>query len=502
MTSGASPDIVIIGSGMGGATIAHGLAPSGARILILERGRQLAAGPECRDARAVFQRGAFLTSEEWYDRAGRPFRPGNYYYVGGNTKLYGAVLTRFRERDFEAVEHLDGTSPAWPISYAELEPYYDRAEALFAVRGDAAQDPTEPERSSAYPYPPVPDEPAIAAVRERLRTAGLHPYTLPLGVDIDRWLANGSTPWDSFPDARTGKMDAETAALASALRHDNVSLATEANVRRLIVGPDRRVETVEYEKDGLVHRVAPALVILSAGAVKSAALLLASAGAHAPDGVANSSGAVGRYFMTHHTTVMLTIDPRFRNDSVSQKTLGIHDFYLADGNDPPLGHAQLLGRLSGAILKPQVRWAPEGFLGMVAGRSVDWYLVSEDLPHADSRVSLDGERVIVHWERTNMAAHRRFAAKMRALFRAAGFPIILARELGHQVVVHQCGTVRIGTDPATAPLDPWCRSFDHPNLFVVDASFMPSAAALNPSLTIAAQALRVAGHIRSTDLAA
>jgi choline dehydrogenase-like flavoprotein len=498
----ASPDVVIIGSGMGGATIANGLAGSGARILILERGEQLAARPEARDARAIFQRGAFRTSEEWYDRAGRPFTPGNYYYAGGNTKLYGAVLTRFRERDFEAIEHLDGLSPAWPFPYGELEPFYTRAEALFAVRGDGKQDQTEPPRSGGYPFGPVPDEPAVAEVRERLSAAGAAPYTLPLGIDIEQWLKNGQTPWDSFPDTRAGKMDAETAALLPALRHANVTLETGALATRLVAGQGGRIEAVEYRKDGETRRATAKIVVLSAGAVKSAALLLASANDQALDGVANRSGMVGRNFMNHNTTILLAIDPRFRNEAIYQKTLGINRFYFGEAGGPPLGHAQLLGRLSGAILKSQVRLLPEWVLERFTRHSIDWYLVSEDLPHLDSRVTLDGDRVVVHWDRTNLAAHRRFVARMREVFRAAGFPLVLARESGHQVVVHQCGTVRMGTDPATAPLDPFCRSFDHGNLFVVDASFMPSSAALNPALTIAAQAIRVADHIRANDLAA
>jgi choline dehydrogenase-like flavoprotein len=496
--SSASPDLVIIGTGIGGATLAHGLAASGADILLLERGRQLEPRPECRDPRAIFQRGFFRDAERWYDREGRPFSPGNYYYLGGNSKFYGAVLIRLREADFAALEHEEGVSPAWPIAYADLEPYYGRAERLYQVRGSAGDDPTEPPRSAPYPHPPVPDEPPIAALRQRLARIGLHPASLPLGVDIERWLAHGSTPWDAFPDTRTGKMDAETCALMPALEHPNLRLETGARVVRLVARADGRIEAVDYVKEGERRRVTPRLVALCAGAVMSAAILLGSA----EGGLANRSGAVGRHFMNHNLTAMLAIDPGFRNDSVYQKTVGFNDFYFDDGaGGPPLGNVQLLGKLSAPILKAQMPWLPEAALAVLARRSVGWLLMSEDLPDPQSRVRLDGERIVLEWRQTNLAGHRRLVKVMRERFRAAGFPLALTKAFDRRTTSHQCGTVRFGSDPATAPLDPWCRAFDHPNLFVVDAGFMPSSAAVNPALTIAAQALRVADHIRATELA-
>jgi choline dehydrogenase-like flavoprotein len=495
--SGASPDLVIVGSGIGGATLAHGLASSGADILVLERGQRLEPRPECRDPRAIFQRGFFRDPECWYDGDGRPFSPGNYYYIGGNSKFYGAVLIRLREADFSALEHEEGISPAWPIGYADLEPYYDRAERLYQVRGTGDEDPTEPPRSAPYPHPPVPDEPPIAEVRQRLKRIGLHPASLPLGVDIERWLAHGGTPWDAFPDTRSGKMDAETCALLPALEHPNLRLETGARVVRLIAGPSGRIDAVDYVKDGERCRVTPRLVALSAGAVMSAAILLASA----EGGLANRSGAVGRHFMNHNLTAMLAIDPGYRNDSVYQKTIGFNDFYFDDGaGGPPLGNVQLLGKLSAPILKAQLPWLPEAALALLARRSVGWLLMSEDLPDPQSRVRLDGERIVLEWRQTNLGGHRRLVARMRERFRAAGFPLALTKAFDRRTTSHQCGTVRFGSDPATSPLDPFCRAFDHPNLFVVDAAFMPSSAAVNPALTIAAQALRVADHIRATEL--
>lgn len=339
----------------------------------------------------------------------------------------------------------------------------------------------------------MPDEPAIAEVRARMAAAGLTPFSLPLGVDITRWMAKAAIPFDAYPNVDAGKMDAESCGLAAALSDPDVSLVTGARVTRLVAGEGGAVTAVEVEKDGAVHRLTPRIVVLSAGAVQSAALLLRS-------GLANRSGQVGRNFMNHNSSALIAIDPRWRNTAVYQKTLGINDFYLSDGRGGrPLGNVQLLGRVTAPILKANVPLAPEWALGPMAARAVDWYLMSEDLPDPESRITLNGERIVLTWKRSNMRAHRRLAEVMRERCRAAGFPIVLVKAFDRRTPSHQCGTVRFGTDGATAPLDTFCRAFDHPNLFVVDASFLPTSAAVNPSLTVAAQALRVADHVLSED---
>ncbi|MGO8799715.1 MAG: FAD-dependent oxidoreductase [Roseiarcus sp.] len=504
MTASDDIDVVVIGSGMGGATLAAGLAPTGARIVVLERGERLADRPETRDARAIFQQGVFRPNETWFDAAGAPFNPGNYYFVGGNSKFYGAVLIRFRAEDFRPIQYAEGQTPGWPFDYDELEPWYGRAEALYEVRGRLGDDPTEPRHSAPYPFPPVPDEPAIAAVRERLARAGMRPFRLPLGVDIARWLARAPTPWDAFPNADAGKMDAETCGLKAALAHDNVSLETGARVMRLETdAAGKRIEAVVYEKDGATHRLNPRFVALAAGAVNSALLLLASANAAMPAGLANRTDQVGRHFMNHNSSAALAIDPFTPNDAIYQKTIGVNDFYLDDGRGgPPLGNVQLLGKISGAILKSQLRLAPEAALELMARRAVDFYLMSEDLPSPDSRVRLDGSRVVLDWRPSNMAAQNGLVARMREVLRAAGFPVVLVKPFDRRTPSHQCGTIRMGADPAKAAVDPHCRAFDHPNLFVVDASVLPTSAGVNPALTIAALALRAADHIRTTELAA
>ena len=497
-----SPDIVIIGSGVGGATVAAGLASSGASILILEAGDHIADRPENRDQRAIFQRGHFRPKEMWYEHGGEPFNPGNYYNVGGTSKFYGAVLVRYRREDFFEMQHREGVSPAWPFPYEELEPWYSRAEQLFQVRGALGQDPTEPHHSEPYPFPPIPDEPAIAGVRAKLKASGMHPYSLPLGVDIDRWLAKARTPWDAHPNSNDGKMDAETTALAQALRHETVRLQTKSRVTRLETSADgRRIETVHYQQDGAAKSVSPKLVILAAGAVQSSVLLLRSANDRFKVGLANTSDQVGRNFMNHNSSAVLAISPLYRNDSIYQKTFGFNDFYLSDGEGgPPLGNVQLLGRISGAILKANMPSLPEWLLNRISAHAIDFYAMSEDIPHPESRIMVDGDRIVLKWHRTNWDAHLDLVRKLKAVLRKSGFPLVLSRPFDKRTPSHQCGTVKMGNDPATAPLDIYCRAYDHQNLFVVDASCLPTSAAVNPALTVAAQALRVADHIRAKDL--
>ncbi|MBB3397470.1 MULTISPECIES: GMC family oxidoreductase [unclassified Rhizobium] len=499
----STPDIIIIGSGVGGSTVAAGLAATGAEILILEAGDFIADRPENRDQRAIFQRGHFRPKEVWYEADGTAFNPGNYYNVGGNSKFYGAVLSRYRREDFEEIRHREGVSPAWPFPYEVLEPWYSRAERMYEVRGNLGDDPTEPAHSSNYDYPAVPDEPPIADVRARLKAKGLHPFSLPLGVNIDAWLSKAKTPWDAHPNSRDGKMDAETAALLKALEYPNVRLETNAKVMKLEADGNGRIERVRYRKNGEDLAVGPKLVILSAGAVQSAVLLLRSADMRHPNGLANSSNQVGRNFMNHNSSAVIAVSPTYRNGSIYQKTFGFNDFYLSDGNGgPPLGNVQLLGRISAKVLKGSLPWAPEWLLQNITGHAIDFYAMSEDIPHPESRVTVDGERIVLQWQRTNWDAHLELVGKLKAVLKSIGFPIVLSKPFDKRTPSHQCGTVRIGNDPASAPLDPYCRSYDHQNLFVVDASFLPTSAAVNPALTVASQALRVADHIASKDLRA
>ena len=487
-----APDVIIIGSGIGGATLAATLAPTGNRILILERGDHLTPSAQDRSDAAIFADGFFRPDEEWLDGTGKSFNPGNYYYVGGNSKFYGAVLIRYRREDFSPVAHIGGTTPGWPLSYDELEPSYATAEALYQVRGRIGQDPTEPPHSTAYPHPPVPDEAPIAALRKRLAKVGLHPSPLPLGVDLAQWLARARTPWDAFPDTTGGKMDAETAALKVALRHGNVRLRTKARVTSLQTGTSGRITGVELSGGDVL--TAP-VVVLAAGAIQSAALLLASADGDHPNGLANRSDQVGRNFMNHNCSAVLALHPLWRNDSVYQKTLMVNDYYLTGGpQGKPLGNIQLLGKISGTILAATTT-LPRCFANWIARHSVDLYAMSEDLPNPESRVTLKQGQIVLDWKRSNWETHLALVAKLKAKLRQAGYPVVLSRPFDRRTPSHQCGTARMGHDPATSVVDSFCRSHDHANLFITDASVLPTSAAVNPALTVAALAIRAAHHI-------
>ena len=492
-------DVVIIGSGMGGATLAAKLAPSGRRIVILERGKRLLPSATDRDATAIFEHGVYRPNEEWLDGKDRPFNPGNYYCVGGNSKFYGAVLIRYREADFEPVAHAGGQTIGWPIPYSELEPDYLSAEHLYQVRGSVGEDPTEPKRSGAYLHSAVLDEPDIADLRKRLKTVGLCPASLPLGVDIDRWFAAGKTPWDAHPDTCGGKMDAETIGIKTALSYPNVELRTECEVTRLVTDPSGQVTAVEYREKQTNKTISAPLFALAAGAVQSAALLLKSASDAFPAGVANQSDQVGRNFMNHNCSAVLALHPLRRNRSIYQKTLMVNDFYLQDGSGRgPLGNIQLLGKISGPILTSGSR-LPRWAAGWIADRSFDFYAMSEDLPNPDSRITIRNGKIRLDWQRSNWAAHENLVATLKSHLKRAGFPIVLSQAFDRKTPSHQCGTARMGQDAASSVVDTHCRAHDHHNLFIVDASVLPTSAAVNPALTVAALAIRAARHINTTE---
>ncbi|MDE3009525.1 MAG: GMC family oxidoreductase [Pseudomonadota bacterium] len=502
-------DVVIVGSGVGGSAVALQLAGSGLRVLVLERGPHLPREPQNRDPEAVFVDLRYRTRETWSDGQAR-FRPGQYYFVGGHTKFYGAAMFRLRSADFQELAHEEGHSPAWPIAYADLESWYGMAEGLFGVRGLAGRDPTEPPRSAPYPHPPVPHEPVLARIEAALLAQGLHPFPMPTAVDLGS--SGGASgrcercgTCDAFPCMIDAKGDAETCLLRPALRAGNVTLRSEARVERLLTdATGRRIVAVELAREGgASERIAADVFVLSAGAINSAALLLRSATGRHPRGLANSSDVVGRHYMNHNCTALMALHPWRRNPTRFPKTLAVNDFYSHEdgpqGSGVPFGNLQLLGKIREPMLRNAMpSWVPRAARSWLADHSVDWYVMSEDLPHPDSRVSVlpDGG-IELRWKRTNLGPHRRWVEKARDILRRTGYPVVISRPFGTDTPSHQCGTVRFGTDPLSSALDPWCKAWDHDNLYVVDASFMPSSAAVNPALTVAAQALRVGSHLRS-----
>ena len=500
-------DVVIIGSGLGGGTVAHTLSTTAASILIIERGDFIPQEAENWSPHAVWGELRYRTTERWLDGRGKEFLPYTHYCVGGNSKFWGSVLYRLRREDFGELQHLGGISPAWPVTYETLAPYYDRAERLYSVHGEDGLDPTEPPREP-FPYPPIEHQGRIAVVVERLRELGLHPSHLPLGLlrpgEPDGCILCNTC--NSYPCKLRAKSDADVCGVSPAIEHDAVTLWTNSYAERLLTnGAGNKVIAAEVVRDGESVRVEASLFVVSCGAVNSAALLLRSASSAHKDGLANSSGLVGRNYMAHLATMLGGFMPP-RHDTVFQKTVAINDYYLRGPDaDYPLGQIQSQGRSNAVIAKaggpPAARRVPAWAYNAWFARGVEWLAMSEDLPSPDNRVTLTSDgRIQLQWEALNAEAHRELVAVTRRLLRKAGFWYVLPISLGVVNTTHQCGTAVFGTDPTTSVLDTWCRSHDVDNLFVVDASFFPSSAAVNPGLTIVAQALRAADHIKDTHL--
>ncbi|WP_183719850.1 GMC family oxidoreductase [Rhizobium sp. BK060] len=495
------PDVIVIGSGAGGGTLTKTLADLGVSVLLVERGGPVPREFENWQVDTVFNKKKYSPFETWLDRGGNTFRPSAWYNVGGSTKFFGTVMTRLRARDFEEVEHAEGTSPAWPFRYDELEPFYGKAEFLFGVHGDPALDPSEPFRTTALPYGPVGSEPFVARVTEKLKARGLHPFPLPVAVDLHpggKCIRCGTC--DGFPCATGGKNDAETRCVEPALKTGRVTLWTKAQATRLIMDTEtRRIHAVEIEHEGMIKSVSAKVIVLSAGAVNSALLLLRSANGAMPNGLANSSGVVGKNYMTHNLTTFMAVSSE-KNPTRFQKTLAFNDYY--DGDEEfrfPMGNVQTLGKLQAGMLVAGAKYLPQ-FIGReLTKRSLDLLVTSEDLPHAANKVSLNGSTVQISVTANNMTGHKRLNKKLTKLLREIGFPLVLSKTLPVNFTAAQCGTIRMGSSPQTAALDGHCRSYDHSNLFVVDASFFPSSGAVNPALTIAAQSIRVGEHIAKSE---
>lgn len=518
MTHRTHYDVIIIGAGAGGGTLAYRLARTGRSILLLERGGYVPREKDNWDPHAVNVEAKYNTKEVWRDSEGNELHPHTNYCVGGNTKFYGAALFRLRKEDFGELKHHGGISPAWPITYEDLEPYYTEAEHLYHVHGQRGEDPTDPPTSVPYPHPPISHEPRLQQLSDDFARLGLHPFHVPLGVMLDESSPRTSPcircdTCDGFPCLIHAKADAQVCAVDPALRHANVTLLTEAKVERLETDPSGRSVTrvvVSLHDTSLEFR--SSLVVVACGAINSAALLLRSANEKHPHGLANSSGVVGRHYMGHVNSVLMAVS-KCPNPTTFQKTLAVNDFYFGSPDWPhPMGHISFVGKLDAVTLKagaPAI--APGWTLELLAKHSIDFWLTSEDLPDPENRVTLNqaGE-IVLRYRPNNQEAHKRLTGKLKALMqqqtkcKVHGHEChegLLARNvfLGQRIplagVAHQNGTIRFGTDPTSSALDPMCKAHDLDNLYVVDGSFFPSSAAVNPALTIMANALRVGDHI-------
>jgi choline dehydrogenase-like flavoprotein len=518
MDSSKHFDLIIIGTGAGGGTLAYRLAPSGLRILLLERGDYAPREKDNWNPKAVNVEGKYQTRERWRDKDGKELHPHTNYYVGGNTKFYGAALFRMRKEDFGEVRHHGGISPAWPIAYDELEPYYTEAERLYQVHGSRGEDPTEPPTSGDYAHPPVSHEPRLQRLSEDFTRLGLHPFHTPLGVMLDEQNPRASRcirceTCDGFPCLLYAKSDAQVICVDPALQHANVTLLTGAKVERLETsGSGREVMRVHVTRHGIPEAYSAGVIVVSCGAINSAALLLRSASDRHPRGLANGSDVIGRHYMGHVNSVLMALS-KCPNPTVFQKSLSVNDFYFSSREwDHPMGHISFVGKLDGETLKagaPAI--APGWTLDLMARHSLDFWLTSEDLPDPENRVTLDQEgNIVLTYQPNNEEGHKRLIAKLKDLMqRQARCSVhgddchqgLFARNLflGQRIplagVAHQNGTIRFGNDPKTSALDANCRAHEVDNLYVVDGSFFPSSSAVNPALTIMANALRVGDHL-------
>jgi choline dehydrogenase-like flavoprotein len=503
-------DIIIIGSGAGGGTLAYKLAPSGKKILIIERGGYIPKERENWDPREVFTKGRYRTTEQWFDQNDRPFSPFTHYAVGGNTKMFGAAMFRLRESDFKETKHYGGISPAWPLQYQDFEPFYTEAEKLYSVHGERGVDPTEPFSKQPYPFPPLKHEESMQELYESIKSLGYKPFPLPLGVKLGDNGKTGSSPvrlsnFDGYPDLTEAKADAQVIALRQALKAPNVTLFHEAHVDRLLTDKSgRRISVVEVTRAQEKYSFEGDVVVLAAGAVNSAAILLRSATTQSPQGLANSSGLVGRNYMLHQNGCVINFSSK-PNSAQFQKSFSLSDFYHgADDSAFPLGTIQLMGKNDpDTVLDLAKEHFPGKSFEELSGHSIDFWITSEDLPSTENRVSIrkDGS-IRTSYEANNREAYNRLKNKLFFILDklAEKDPLLqdsvrVGYDLGISGVSHQMGTLKFGSDPRQSVLDTDCKAHDLDNLYAVDASFFVSSGAFNPSLTIMANALRVGKHL-------
>ena len=506
-------DVIIIGTGAGGSTIARKLAPSGKKILVLERGDFLRREKANWDSRELFQNKCYRNSELWYDKDGKSFHPIMHYYVGGNTKFYGAALFRMRERDFERVEHIDGISPEWPLKYGDFAPYYTEAEKLYEVHGKRVLDPTEPPSTQDYPFKAISHEPFVQKIHDALKDKNLHPFSLPLGIKL-----NEANPLlsacircetcDGFPCLINAKADADIIGVRPVMTYENLTLMTHAKVSRLytsacgqeVTGVEVEINHQNNHQKLIFHAD---IVVVACGAVNSAVLLLKSANDQHPKGLANSSNLVGRNYMAHKFGIVMSLYLK-PNPTIFQKTLAVHDFYWGEKDFPyPMGSVQLLGNVTkDRIIADGPPLIADFMAEAIAKNSSAWLLITEDLANSNNRVRVEGDKIFIDYTNNNEIAFNRLIKRWIKVLKSMENPassllpaLHIPQKMNIEHVTHQCGTCRFGEDAKTSVLDLNCQTHDIDNLYIVDGSFFPSSSAVNPSLTIIANALRVGEHL-------
>ncbi len=502
-------EALIIGSGFGGAMAAWALVDAGWRVTVVERGGWVPRGPENWQAESVGTLGPHYTATDLYQAGdgSSAHSVGAFHCVGGPSVFYGGVSLRFREADFEPTPTIDaGSDAAWPWRYAELEPYYAKAEALIGVAGSQGTDPTEPPRSGPFPAAPLPLAPVSMRIAAAARAIGLQPFPLPLAINTGerpgRATCVACPTCDGFACAIEAKNDLATTILRPLvtrgldLRTDTVITDLEVREGRVVAatGTDRR--------RGSPVRLEAPHVILAAGALATPHLLLASG----LDRLNPAGQTVGRYLMRHKNEILLGFfrrqpDPEHR----FHKQLGIHDLYFGDpsGRGPagPIGALQQLPTPPVSLARDGLPRALKPLAGLVS-HLTGLLVIAEDQPQAANRVRLDGGhdrdgmprlRIEHRYSPRDLAATAVLRRTARRVLRRAG--ALFAYRHVIDTWSHALGTVRMGLDPRTAPLDGDARFGGVTNLLVVDGSALPRSAGVNPSLTIAANALRAADRL-------
>ncbi|QBE69531.1 Glucose-methanol-choline (GMC) oxidoreductase:NAD binding site [Synechococcus sp. WH 8101] len=492
-------DVIIIGSGAGGGTLAGALSRKGHQVLLLERGGAMALEDQNVADVDLFRKDRYHPkNERWFGPDGDPFAPQTTYALGGNTKIWGAALERMREKDFGEVPLQDGVSPSWPFDYASLAPYYDAAETLYQVHGQAGVDPTEPSRSAPFPHAPKPLLPFLEPLRDGLQRQGCQPYDLPLS-------------WSADPEDPSG--DAQIFGLNQA---DPNTLETRAlaRVTRLHTSPDgREVKGVEAEVAGELWLFSADLVVLAAGAINTAAILLRSSSDRHPRGLSNGSDQVGRNLMNLQLTSILQLAAE-ANDGRYARSFGINDYYWGDKNVSfPLGHLQSAGGVlqdalfaeSPPVLSLVSKLIPDFGLERLASRSVAWWAMTEVRPDPHNKVWLHNDQIRINYLHNNREAHDRLVYRWIDTLKAVeadpvtrvvtSAPTHPRGEAPLSVVGYACGTCRMGQDPAASVVDATGKCHELNNLYVADTSVFPSCPSVGPGLTVIALALRLADQL-------
>ncbi len=511
-------DAVIIGSGFGGSMAAHRLARAGWRVVVLERGRWVERDKTAWDPQAILLDRKYRASSGFRadDDAGvRDLVPDAA--VGGNSVFYGAASFRLRAADFAMASTFghdagDGLSWVdWPITYDDLAPYYDAAEQLLGVAGVSGVDPWDPPRACPYPSQPAPYTAPARRLAAAARARGWRPFPIPLAINYGairtRARCVQCLTCDLFPCMIGAKNDLAVAVLPAAMERGAV-VRTETIATRLQL-EGGRVVAVECmdERTGSSFLVPCRTCVVSGGAIASAALLLRSG----LDTTSPGGRWIGRNLQRHCNTVVagLCLDDT-NPEQRHHKQVAITDLYY--GAPDLRGPRTPLGMMQGLQVPPAELIHAQGPFpaNIVGARTVQRHLyllcVAHDRPNPANRVQLDPARrdalglpltsVTHHYTDLDVAACRELRREAARILRRAGAVIVVHRDI--DTYSHAVGTVRFGASPEHAALDPWCRPFGSDNLFVLDGSFLPTGGAVNPSLTIAANALRVAERIAAT----